>query len=486
MAAISATLDTHLRVDDSNLPLSVWMEIEKVLTFPNRERQNAMREKRHGWKDMPLNIHLWDVEDGRIVLPRGFRWQMEQGLAELGLDLDLKDSRTRDRMMRLAEPINLRPHQGPAVDAILEAEDGIYQAPTGSGKTVTVLEAVRRACMARNIVVVDKIEIAEQWADRAKQYLPSYDIGIIGAGKWDEQRLTIAMQQTLRAKIEELDLDDWWKRWGLACLDECHHQTAETFQDVMSRFRGQYRFGVSATPRKTGDFEYAEAVLGDIFHITPLAPLRKAGILVKPTINIVEPDFNAQFWSTHYARGKHCVVPGCDKKKRHMHRNNYQSVTKALREDRARNRLVADWIHAFAGHRQLVVSPQKGHLELLAKTVGKHPDPIYWLTGKETRKQRREVVEAVSANPGSVTFSTTAFEALDVPLLDRGHIPWPTANVDLVRQICGRFVRGHPLKEDAVINDYADVNLPVMAKQLSGRLYGCYYPDDFAVLHPRS
>lgn len=487
MAVVRATVDSHLRVE-SELPLGLYNEITAALRFPNRERQNARRERRYGWRDMPTEIELYAHDGPTLVLPRGFLWQFREGLRELGHDLELRDERGGERVLSVAQPISLRPHQGPAAAAILAAQDGIYQAPTGSGKTVTVLEVVRRACMAMNIVVVDKIEIAEQWADRATQYLPSYEVGIIGDGTWDERRLTIATQQTLYSRMDDLDLDGWWGRWGLACLDECHRQTAATFQEVMSRFRGRYRFGVSATPQKTGDFEYAEAVLGDIVHATPLEPLRVQGVLVKPTIRIVETGFYFAFHSTFTAppgtKKGQCKVSDCEKAGRHMHRNNYQSVVRALKEDVARNELIVRRIFAEQGHRQLVVSPQKGHLEIIAGMLAKKQfgEPVYWLTGKETRKQRRRVVEAVTDHP-CVVLSTTAFEALDVPLLDRGHLVWPTANADLVRQVVGRFVRAADGKEDAFVNDYADPLVPVFGKQLSQRLYGCYYPDDCAVLH---
>lgn len=487
---VPAILDSHVRVKDHAIPDDARQALMDELSMPNRAKERARKEKVWGWTDMPERVYLWDEDGDDVLIPRGFRRRFERGLREMGHEVEWDDRRSGDRVLRMEPAFDLRPQQGPAASVLLSEEDGIYQAPPGSGKTVAVLDAVRRACMARNIVVVNEIGVADQWADEAREFLPGMEVGIIGDGRWDERRLTIATQQTLYSRRDDLSRDGFFRRFGLTGLDEAHRQTAETYRDLMSRFESRYRFGVSATPDKTGDFEWAEMILGEVVYVTTRHELREYGILVRPEVRVVETDFDFPFHSTTtVSRVQRCSIDGCKRKGNHLHRNNYSSMMKALREDPRRNELVARCVRADRDHRQLVVSPQTGHLKLLRRAIeGSGWDrPSLTLTGDESRRERAYVKDAVLDGP-CVVYATIAKEALNLPPLDRLHMPWPTRNVGVVRQYVGRVERAAREygKTDAVVYDYADFGQPVLARQFALRRHGCYAPDLMRVVdhHP--
>ena len=487
---MNAIIDSAIRIPESEVPDEVWSGLRPMLALPNREKESARREKRYGWTEMPDEIELFDFQDGHLVIPRGFRDPLEQGCESLGVSLEWTDNRTNCREFKVWPAFDrYRSFQQPAARALLEAEEGIIEAPAGSGKSVTGMELVRIARQRWNIVVVNTINIATQWVREARKFLPaSFGFGVIGEGRWDEQRLTVATVQTLYSRREELDEAGWWDKWGVALLDECHHQTARTFIEVMGRFSARIRGGMSATPDKTGDFDVAQAVLGDVVYRTTRHRLREEGILVRPTITVVDTQFSYPYWPTHDAT-RHtkyvCEKPGCalSGKRRHGHRNNYTKMIAALVRDRQRNVTIANYVMAERDRRQLLVSPQKGHLGEIYQILMEFgfDAPIMWLTGDASDEQRQEIVDRARSEDSYLMLATIADEALDVPPLEVLHMPFPGRNPGTKKQQIGRIERNDPRKRGAKAYDYRDPLIGVLANQFKTRRWEVYAPEMYQV-----
>ena len=180
--------------------------IKPALEFPNVNKEQMILEEIGGWWGMDDTLTLWNryLERDRWILelPRGFAWQLQNGLKEMGYELIWEDRR-REEWIDTTDwsVIDTRSHQDEFVERALAEEQGVWEAPPGAGKTVGVLELVRQAGQ-RTIVIVDKTNIARQWAERAQQFL-SIEVGIVGDKKWEERDLTIALQQTLWARSNE-------------------------------------------------------------------------------------------------------------------------------------------------------------------------------------------------------------------------------------------------------------------------------------------
>lgn len=461
MPSVKVYTDSQLRAE---LPDGIGKHIQDALSFANPERISAKREKIPGWQKLPAKILLWEKQDGIYYLPRGFAHNLSDGLSQLGYEADWQDNRAsvETNAFEIARTIDLRSHQGAAVEALLKSHQGIYEAPPGSGKTVTALEAIRRAGQ-RALVIVDKTNIADQWRERARQYL-GITTGFIGDGQWDEQDLTIGMKQTLYRHHSE----EFFERWGLVCLDECHHAPAETYKLLLQSFPAKYRIGLSATPDKQNG-PIAEAIFGPIFHRTTREELQGTGYIVRPTIRLITTQFTYKFKPTRTYRGT--VV-----------RNNYQRMMAALVSDRRRNQLIADRIHEEWGHHQLVVSRRLAHLVILHDLCKERfpSTQLFMLTGKENREERQFVSKAVEKLDQCVIFSTLADEALDIPRLDRLHLAWPQRQPGLIRQQVGRIERAFPGKTDALVLDYVD-QVGVLQNQAKTRHKDVYRKERFPV-----
>jgi superfamily II DNA or RNA helicase len=469
---IRADLRRHivLRIDD--VPPRMTEMICSALTIPNEEKEMQQREGVPGWQRLPDTIALYKQNRGELRLPRGFAHQLVKGASHFGVEIDWRDDREEVQCnVSNLKAIALRPHQGPAAQALINNEQGIYQAPPGSGKTVTVLE-LWRLLGQRCLVIVDKTNLVKQWQDRTQQFLGVFP-GSIGGGDWIEEDITIATIQTLWSRRESLETSDWWREWGMVVVDECHHVPANTLTDIVQRFPARYRFGASATPDRGGSqLKLAQAVLGPIVHRTPKDELRDQQILVTPKVRVVTTQFGFDF---------HPTIK--DAAGRVRERNNYPQLVKALGDDDDRAALVARCVLLDRNHHHLVISRHLAHLQKLkeAIVVAGWDGPLYDLTGSVSAEDRMAVMKCVEEGNESVTFSTIADEAVDVPRWDRLHLTFPTRKTYKITQQVGRVERYHPLKKDAIVYDYRDRSIGVLNSQFAARVKEVYVPEGFEI-----
>ncbi len=449
--------------------------IKSALTFPNEERENQAREQVPGWWSLPETISLWRIEERRngtfLCLPRGFARQLVKGMNAIGQAIAWDDQRVKvEAASGYYRMFELRDYQFEAALAMAKANQGFYKCPAGGGKTVTML-GLAAFLNQRTLVIVDKADLVEQWRERAAD--PRFlgldldldaprSVGSIAQGVWQERDFTVALRQALWARKAEVDALQFWKQWGLTIFDEGHHLAGDTLGELAREVESAWMLGTSATPAKSETRgKVVHALVGPIIHETSRPLLREKGILMTPRVERIHTTFETHFHITHNVSAfEDCKVPKCTKQgKNHMHRNNYSSVVSKLTKDADRNALIAKTICENRGHHNLVYSRQLKHLDLMATAVRAEgwDGPIFFLRGEENaRKESRDIVRQIESSGESVVFSTVADEALDIPILDRLHLPFPMRQAALVEQVCGRVERASEGKEDAVIYDYAD------------------------------
>lgn len=465
MSSIDVSVRNSLRIRLDDLTEEQRTEIRDSLSFTNPAYTMAIKEMMDT-RTIPKRIHTVREEDGYLLVPRG---------ATDTLRTIMEGIRWWDRRRDVpcsidADPVLLRPHQEEPIEALLEREQGVYEAPPGSGKTVVCLELWRRAAR-RCVVLVDRKNIAEQWRDRARTHL-GVEAGFVGDDRWEEQDITIALVQTLRSRMDELKAKRWFDDWGMVLVDECHHVQASGWASVVESFPARYRFGVSATPDRENDmYAMTKAVLGPTVHTTEKDELVETGTLMKPEIRMVRTDFSARYIGTHEAR--HCQHDDCHGKGR-VHRNNFTAMMGVLAVDEDRASIVVDTVLREKGRTQMVISKRLKHLALIASPLeamvhdGDFSDDILWLTGKQDTKERMDVIRR-AAQGSCVIMSTLADEALDIPQLDVIHLAWPSKSAPLVQQQIGRVERTCPGKDRPIVYDYVDSSVGVRDNQWRNR-----------------
>lgn len=462
---VDLVLDHKIRTSWNSLPEELKSGLLEALSVPNQAKKEALKARRWDARDMPDTIPMYRFERGEFCMPRGFLSDLQRGLKELGHTWRIDDRRSFEQLYRIGEVISLRDWQAKAVPVLMQSEHGIWKAPAGSGKTVGVLAMVRKLAV-KSLVIVNTKDILWQWQERAFQFLgPHYPVGQIGDNTFDVSGyLTIATAQTLVSRYDQLEADGFFEEFGAVYLDECHWATAETYMKIMNRFSARVREGVSATPDKTGDFELAKLVLGPIVHVTKPA---EVDTLMKPKLIRVPTKFGFSYKSPTSRWTK----------------SNYPEMLDALIDDRERNKLIASIVNQHGvGHHGLLFTARIRHLEILRSYIEElgYSDPILTLTGQNSNDERKAAKEFVGREP-SLLMSTVANEALDIPRLDRGFLVYPQGNVGLVTQQIGRFERVHPDKIDAVIFDFADLNVGPTERQWRKRRTEVYMPRGYSI-----
>lgn len=448
-------VDSKIRVNVKDLPAGASQMLMEALSIPNTEKDKAQKMNKWGWERMPDFIALWDLRGDVLEMPRGFFDDFRTGITMMGGDIEVEESTSFPTHEEyLGEPINLRPWQEPQVEAIFDQAQGIIKSPAGSGKTVSTLAAIQ-ALKVKALVIVNTKDILWQWQERIHGFWhEDVHIGQVGDGIFDiSDTITIATAQTIHSRYDDLLEAGFFDEFGFVCLDECHHATAETYNRIVDTFSSRYRIGVSATPDKSGEFQLATKVLGNIICDTDPSTV---DALQRPTVFKVPTKFGFDF-------------------KSHRRGSNYPQMISALAEDAERNQLIAKNIINNGGHHQLVISKRLKHLEAVKEILEKErfPDPVVTIVGKDDNEHRREA-KALAEREPCVILSTLADEAMDIPRLDRLHLIFPQKNAGLVTQQVGRVERVHDEKHNAFIFDYCDLNIGPLENQWRTRRFEVY------------
>ena len=91
----------------------------------------------------------------------------------------------------------------------------------------------------------------DQWHERLKTFLNTESIGRIGGGRGDRTGIIdVGMIQSLNHKGVVKDIV---AEYGQVIVDECHHVSAFSFEQVLKQVKAKYIVGLTATPvRKDG------------------------------------------------------------------------------------------------------------------------------------------------------------------------------------------------------------------------------------------
>lgn len=191
------------------------------LTYDNplyKEAVNSFRSTR-GIQPVIKNL---TYSNGLYQLPRGYFSRLESIATDLGIPLDITDSRAIAPLpASYSHNIHLREYQMPAIMALAQCTDGVLVAPAGSGKTIIGIATILM-CGQRCLWVTHTKQLLFQFVDRIKKFvnIPESDIGLIYDGKWDTDKpITAALVQTLKTNLPKVS--EIAHNYGTVITDEC-------------------------------------------------------------------------------------------------------------------------------------------------------------------------------------------------------------------------------------------------------------------------
>ncbi|MCC6392953.1 MAG: DEAD/DEAH box helicase family protein [Bryobacterales bacterium] len=470
--SLELVLGNEIYIAGEDLPPALRNRLLRIAAFQNPEfyKAQAMRLSTHG---KPRVISRAEEHSHHIGLPRGCLDDVRQLFAGLGVKSAVRDERNPGRRIELAFSGELRPEQQAAAEAMLAHDTGVLAATTAFGKTVIAAWLIARRGV-NTLVLVHRRQLLEQWVERLSAFLnvPASAVGRIGGGRRTPRgTVDVALIQSL---VRKGVVDDCVGDYGHLIVDECHHLSAQSFEQVARRAKARFVTGLSATvARKDGHQPIIFMQCGPVRYRVNA----KAQAALRPFEHtvIVHPT------GSHSKREPD---PG--------RRNEFLSLYKELAEDEGRNRLICDdVIRAVREARSpLVLTERNRHVDALAAQLSGSVRHLVVLRGGMGRKETEAVAERLARIPPDeerVLLATGKYigEGFDDPRLDTLFVTLPVSWRGTVAQYVGRLHRLHEAKREVRVYDYADLDVPMLARMFDRRCRG-YEAVGYAIVLPAS
>lgn len=455
---VPIVIDSRLRLAFADLPEGVVPDLQHLCEYANPARHKLERmvrgargAKRHALEHSlakePAHIVTWRVDSAGLSLPRGALAGVRDVLRAWGLGWRYDDRRSigsaalvRSRKRwdfthrpdpRAEDGGALRWYQDAAVEAAVRKQNCLIRAPTGSGKTSTLIGLIAQLSVP-TLIVVDSAELARQWRGRliAELGLEPSELGQLGGGEKRVRGITIGMRQTLLGKGLAESLRD---AFGLVVVDEVHRTAARTFTEVVDNFSSRYRVGASADETRADGKEFlVYDVFGEVAHEVTRDELIDDGAVLDVEVRVIPTEFRADWY-----------VEQRDK----TGSPDFNRLLDELTVDAARN-LILETVafeEVSAGEQVLLMSQRVEHAERLVRTLragGVRAGLA--LGGADRAAERVETIEGLKR--GDVEAAAGTIQAIgtgvDIPSVSRGVLATPVGNNrQLFGQIRGRICR---------------------------------------------
>lgn len=447
----------------------------------------------HGWVNP---ISLWDGRNflfntRGLSFPTGIISRVITILQNANVQYTLKDVRLRPYVLPIQwhGPV-LRYYQEEAVNEILKRTRGVIQAATGTGKTAIISAAIARLGVT-TLVLTHTKSVFNQVHESLKNNLKMH-IGVIGDGKFEPGRITVAMPQSLTETTTVLKkkiVKGVWKNvatkvqrvkpkveeylCGVEALfvDETHRLSANSCQLVANACTNAfYRVGVSATPWRDDMLDILiEAATGRVIYKYSATQAIQDKYLAKPVIHMVNFRQEKQprkIWKD--------VLNKKTKQfeKKYVDFEYADLYNKCVTEKEERNKIIEKIVREryALGESILVIVKHLQHGENLHKLLKDLDKDVRYVNGEDDPKFLQETLDDLDKKRIKVCIATGIFsEGVDVRYLNTVINTTAMDSSVNAMQVVGRALRKVPGKELVNIYDIADTNVRWLEQHAKNR-----------------
>ncbi|MEL7590828.1 MAG: DEAD/DEAH box helicase family protein [Anaerolineaceae bacterium] len=456
---LNLVISNQIYIEKEGLPAPLRNRLIRLAAFQNPKfyKAQAMRLSTFG---KPRIISCCEEYPKHLALPRGCQEELLQVLGELKIKTKMIDERATGDPLFLNFQGTLRPEQQLAADQLIKHDIGVLSASTAFGKTVigAWLIAQRKV---NTLVIVHRRQLMDQWVESLQSFLGlgKKEIGQIGGGKHKiTGTVDVAMIQSL---INKGTVNDLVGNYGHIIVDEGHHISAASFEQVIRQAKARFITGLSATvTRQDGHHPIIFMQCGPVRYRVDDRQQAAARsfthkVIVRRT-NFVLP-----------SRADNTPEPGI------------QEVYAMLAADLFRNQMIVDDVveAVYIGRSPVLLTERREHLTYFADTLADKVKNIIVLSGGMGRKQRILLMDQLKNIPEDeerLIIATGRYlgEGFDDARLDTLFLALPIAWRGTVAQYAGRLHRNYDRKSEVIIYDYVDDQVPVLAGMFGKRKKG--------------
>jgi len=449
--SVTLTLANGLYLSKTELPNPLLNRLVRLAAFQNPEFYSAQAMRMPVW-NKPRVIGCAENFAHHIALPRGCLDDVLSLLRCNRIKPILQDERSAGEQISVSFSGTLRDEQQIAVSELLQHDFGILCAPTAFGKTVTAAEIIARRGVS-TLILVHRTELLNQWLERLRAFLDLDQkmLGAIGGGKQKATgKIDVAVMQSL---VRKGVVNELVEKYGQVIVDECHHVSAVSFEQILKRVKARFVVGLTATPvRRDGHHPIVTMQCGPIRHYASTTQDNQPRLEVLPRFvpssNLPEPE-------------------------------QIQALFRQIAEDDTRNRMIVeDATAAYGAGRHLVImSERTEHVERLAELLRPTVPNLVVLHGRMVKRQRRDEIERLNALPDQeprllLATGKLIGEGFDHARLDTLLLAMPISWKGTLQQYAGRLHRQHALKNSVQIYDYVDASYAQLMRMWERRKRG--------------
>ena len=464
-----------IKADKLYIPLKavsakVLNHLKRIAAFKNPEfySKQALRLSTYA---IPRIISCFDITNEYLAMPRGCEDATRSFLNDNAVTYTITDKTNHGNKISVSFQGEEREEQLEAINALLPYTNGILHATTAFGKTVTAVAIIARK-KVNTLILVHSKALLKQWHDRLTEFLnidyPKHEeknkrgrrkvfspIGCFdSSGNTLHGIIDIALIQSC---LDEDGVKPFVQDYGMVIVDECHHVSSITFEQVLMSIKAHTIYGLTATPiRKDGHQPIIFMQCGPIRFTTDV----KSQIAKQSFDRFLIPRF------TSY----NSILED---------RLSIATLYKYLSEDEIRNNIIVEDIckAVNTGRTPIILTNRTAHVSVLAEKLKATIKNVISLTGIGTTKEKREAMQRLQTIPDSeqlVIVATGKYvgEGFDYPRLDTLFLALPISWKGLLTQYAGRLHREYEGKKDVRIYDYIDIHEPICDSMYRKRLKG--------------
>lgn len=444
--------------------------LKRIASFKNPEFY-ARQGMRLSTYNIPRIISCADMEEDYIALPRGCEDAVITLLESNKVAYRMEDKTNQGENIDVEFKGELREEQRAAIASLTVYNNGILNATTAFGKTVTAIGLIAER-KVNTLILVHTKALLDQWKSRLEEFLQIdftednlpkkrgrkrvfSPFGTLDSkGNSLHGKVDIALMQSC---LEDDGVKPFVRNYGMLVVDECHHVSAVNFERVLKYANARYVYGLTATAiRKDGHQPIIFMQCG---------PIRYSA------------DTKTQMTSQTFER---LLVPRFTSYRELTDdKSTYAPMIQKMAEDESRNRLITnDVCEALKeGRSPIVLTSLTAHVKTLANALTPHCKNVVTLIGSESAKEKRQKMEYLQNVPPSeplVIVATGKYvgEGFDYPRLDTLFLALPVSWKGIIAQYSGRLHREYPGKKEVQIYDYIDIRVPMCDVMYKRRLRG--------------
>lgn len=468
--ALNIVKANMLFIPTKGVSAKILNHFKRIASFKNPEfySHQAMRLSTFS---IPRIISCADMTDDYLGIPRGCEGAIRDFLQEKGATATWIDKTNQGKPITVTFNGTLRNEQGLAVECLCSENNGVLSATTAFGKTVTAIGMIAKL-KVNTLILVHTKALLDQWKrelekflaieyeqkeqvrkrGRKKQFSP---IGTLSStGDTLHGIIDVAIMHSC---ISDNEVKPFVRNYGMVIVDECHHVSAVSFEQVLKTVNAQRVYGLTATPiRKDGHQPIIFMQCG---------PIRYSA------------DAKSQLKSQSFER---LLVPRFTPFRALTEdKLSYAQTIQQLSEDSFRNSLIVnDVCDALKECRSpIILTNLTTHVSVLAALLRPHCKNVITLVGSESAKEKRQKQKWLLSLPATeplIIVATGKYvgEGFDCPRLDTLFLTLPVSWKGIVAQYAGRLHREFEGKQEVLIYDYVDIHVPICEVMYRRRLKG--------------